>query len=156
MLLQILLGNRNRRIVGHSLHILLRRHLPAVDQAGQQLEVVDIERRREGVDEPGLRIKRIREGVRSSDRHAHEVSLFGVDVWLAGNVEADCALGGEEHFIVHLVPVGWWARGARWQNEFRNTNSIVWSTLAVRLLTNDFWFVFGTCQCVTHLPLHGI
>lgn len=115
MLFQILLWDRNRRIVGHGLDVLLRRHFLALrEHAGQQLEVVDIEGRRIGVEESGLRIKRVREGVRSSNRNAHEVTLFGVDVGLAGDVVAHRTLGGEKHLVVHLVPMSWGPRGVRW------------------------------------------
>ena len=67
-----------------------------------------------------------------SDRNHHIVAYFSVDnllvfarafdVW---DVEADDALCDEEGFVMHFVPVGWWARGSWWEDEFCNSQAVV-------------------------------
>jgi hypothetical protein len=133
MLLQILPGDWNRRKVGHGLYVLLRSHFLAIgNQAGQQLEVIDVESRRERVEELGLLIKRVGECVRRARGNRDKVSNLCVNVGLAWDVEANRSLSRKEHLIMHLVPMGGWSTNMRWQSEFSAANAIVYTALASR------------------------
>lgn len=74
--------------------------LPGLPQRGQQLEVVDVECRRVGVEELGLDVVRVGEGVRRPRRDRHVVARLGVDGLAVQRVEAQGALGDEEGFVV--------------------------------------------------------
>ena len=82
----------------------------ALDHLGEDLEVVDVEARGEGVEKPGLLVEGVGEGVGRADRHDDVVAGLRVQRFLlavvAVLVEADGSLGDEEGLVVHLVPVG--------------------------------------------------
>lgn len=68
--LDLILRHRQRRIIRHGHQILLLGHLaPFLNHAAQQLEVVDVEGGRVRVEELGLLVERIGEGVRRADGH---------------------------------------------------------------------------------------
>ena len=62
-------------------------------------------------------------------RDCHVITGLRIDVrlWLfeAGRVEANGTLCDEERLVVHLVPMGWWAAGPRWHNEFGGPEAVV-------------------------------
>jgi hypothetical protein len=109
---------RHRSKPAHNLQILLLAHLlVALAYLGKDLEVVDVEGGCEGVEELRLFICCIREGVWCADRHCNVVADVCVMLGAVGGVEAYHALRHEESFVVHLVPVGWWAGGVWGQCE---------------------------------------
>lgn len=63
--------------------------------------------------------------MRRADRHGDVVARFGVDDGVVRGVEAHGALGDEEGLVVHLVPVGGGAGGARWDGEFGAADAVV-------------------------------
>jgi hypothetical protein len=89
----------------HSAAIRLRVHwLPSLAESGQQLEVVDVERRGIGVEELGRFIVRVREGMRRPRWDGNVVSQFCVDGVAIQAVKAKSALRYEEGLV---VLVGW-------------------------------------------------
>ena len=100
----------------------------------QQLKVVNIVRRGIRVEEPGLLIKRVGEGVRGTRGHDDVVAFFSVHDLAVWCVEAECAFGHEEGFVVHFVPVGWWAFGAGRDDEFGRADAVVWGFIVSKLI----------------------
>ena len=83
------------------------------------LEVIDVERRRIRIYELCLLVKGIAEGVRRSDWHSHVVAISGINVHLTvassaffcelgvgrgRDVEANSSLRDQERLVVHFVP----------------------------------------------------
>jgi hypothetical protein len=98
--------NPNRRKIRHGLAIRIRIHRHALLAHGaQQLEVVDVVCGREGVEELGLLVERVGEGVWRARWHRHIVASLGVDDRAVLAVEAQCALGHEEGLVMHFVPL---------------------------------------------------
>jgi hypothetical protein len=98
--------NSNRRKIRHGLAIRVRIHRHALLAHGaQQLEVVDVVCGREGVEELGLLVERVGEGVWRARWYRHIVARLGVDDRAVLAVEAQCALGHEEGLVVHFVPL---------------------------------------------------
>jgi hypothetical protein len=98
--------NPNCRKIRHCLAIRVRIHRHALlAQGAQQFEVVDVVGGREGVEELGLLVERVGEGVRRARRHRHVVARLGVDDRAVLAVEAQRALGHEEGLIVHFMPL---------------------------------------------------
>jgi hypothetical protein len=96
----------DRRKIRHRLAIRVRIHRHALlAQGTQQLEVVDVVGGREGVEELGLLVERVGEGVWRARRHRHVVARLGVDNHAVLAVEAQRALGHEKGLIVHFVPL---------------------------------------------------
>lgn len=132
-------------IIRHRLQILLLSHLAAfLNHRAQQLEVINIERRRVRIEELCFLVERVREGMRCADGHRDEVAGFGVHVCFTGEVVPDGALGCEEHLVVHLkgdqlersligreirgvyfMPMGWRAFGIWWKGELGAADSVV-------------------------------
>ena len=111
---------------------LSRQRLIRLGQLRQQLEVVDIERRRGSEENPGLLIGRIAERMRRSNRHYHVVARFSVDdlfvvAWSVRirDVEADHSLGDVEGLVVHFVPMGWRTWCSRWEGELCYADAVV-------------------------------
>ena len=87
-------SERNRTTNSHSREVLLSSHRFSLsNHATQQLEVVDVESWRVGVEEFGLLVERVGERVRCSNGHRDEVAELSIDVWLSGDMVAHCTLG---------------------------------------------------------------
>ena len=65
-----------------------------------QLEVVQVESRREGIDESALFIERVGKGVRASWRDDDIVARFGVNGFAVLQMEADRAFGDQECLVM--------------------------------------------------------
>lgn len=130
-LLQHLL-RRDSRKPRHDLEILLLAHLlVAAADLRQDLEIVNVEGRRERVEELCLRVRRVRERVRRPDRHRHVVADVGVVVSAVRSVESHHALRHEEGLVVHFVPVCWGAGGVGRECEFCRAYAVVWVVVSV-------------------------
>ena len=90
-----------------------------------QFEIINIERRRERIEELCLLIERITESMRSSRWDGHVVSELRVDVLAIFDVEADCALRDEESLVVHFVPVRWGTARVRGEGELCGAEAVV-------------------------------
>lgn len=89
----------------HSAAIRLGVHwLPSLAESGQQLEVVDVERRGVGVEELGWFVVGVREGMWRPRWDGNIVSQFCVDSVTIQAVKAKSPLGDEEGLV---VLVGW-------------------------------------------------
>ena len=94
-------GHANGREISHSLPRDIRIHLlPSLLHRSQHFEIIDVERRCEGVEELGGDVERVGEGVRRARRDDHVVAHFGVDVLVALGVEAQDAFGYEEGLVM--------------------------------------------------------
>lgn len=63
--------------------------------------------------------------MRCSDRNGHIIAYVGVMVGVVRRVEAHGALGDEEGFVVHFVPVSGWAGGVGWEGELGAADAVV-------------------------------
>ena len=74
---EMIVGTTHR----HSLPVRLMAHnLALLAHRAQHAEVIDIERRRVRVEELGLHVVRVAEGMRGAGRDRHVVAEFGVDI----------------------------------------------------------------------------
>lgn len=127
----MLLVHWDRREGAHGGLVDLRRELSMLlHHLRHQLEIVDIESGREGIEEPGLFVERIRERMKCSHRDSNVIAWLSVDIGLgfleASGMEAHGSFGHEEGFIVHLVPMRRRAGSVRWDDELNGCEAIVW------------------------------
>ena len=128
-----LLVNKRSSIKRHSLHVRLGRHrLACVAHLAQQLEVVDVIRRRRGKEQLRLLIRRVGESVRRPDWNRHVIADLRVDdffvfarVFWVRDVEPDGALRDVEGLVVHFVPVRWRAGRFGWECQLDGSEAIV-------------------------------
>ena len=64
--------------------------------------------------------------MRRTHGNRNVIAHLRVDVGVVRRVEAHDALGDEEGFVVHFVPVGGWAGGVRGKGKFGAADAVVW------------------------------
>lgn len=118
---------RHRSKPRHNLDILLLTH-PTIPLTllRHNPKIVNIKRWRIRIKELRLLIRRVGERVRRTHGNRNVIAHLRVDVGVVRRVEAHGALGDEEGFVVHFVPVGGRAGGVRGEGEFGAADAVVW------------------------------
>jgi hypothetical protein len=144
---------RYSRIPCHDLQVLLLAHLlVARTELCQYLEIVNVEGGREGIEKFRFNFKRIRECMRSPDRHCNIVSnarVYSLAIW---NMEADRALRNKECFVVHFVPVGRGPGRAGWEREFSTANTGVFVCISANMIRWSYRCSRHPNLCEIRLP----
>jgi hypothetical protein len=137
---------RHRRKSRHNLQILLLAHLLiAPAHLRQDLEVINIERRRERVEELRFLVRGVGECVRCANGDCDVVANVSIVVGVIGRMETDNALCDEESLIMHLMPVCGWTSGLRGKGEFGGADAVIYVVLLGR--GDTFQYKGSWCTC---------